>query len=465
MISLLYKSDAQNTGKIIGAEALKLEEFLKNAFCDESMSRYIIEILCRPLLNKEDILYRSSIMRAFFRETDAFKSLLKLHERFGQLFEDWQKVKKDYAMLQRADHERSIGYAKWSYLKESVRYMLKIKAGLISQLALLDKIASDSDFEAGSLQDFSARAIDLFDKNEPLLNSIARSSYENIDVSICIQLDDLAEVLNVTLQEAKKSRHNDYNSALSSFDADVLFHEAVSYTNTMIVTVNDAFFNYLLSLGKELQFYQFAVRYMQIMQDEKINYIFPSVSEDETGMLVERLMDPFLLIKRCEESIVPRNIRLNATESAALTGDNNTGKTFYLRSIAYVQIFAQAGLPLPAGSASVSIRKNIFIVFAARELHDKKDMLNVGLFERDVIQMAEVVRQAALHDFVLINEVFQSTYYGEAAGALYNILQYFKRNSVQFFVVTHIERLLSYFKCGDVVMLKANGDYTISASL
>lgn len=458
MISLLFNSDKHETGTVFGVESLKLAEFLSNCFCDDTVGQYTMDILSKPLLDRADISYRQSVMQIFFNKMDAFHAILELYRRLEQLLVEWQNVKKDYAMLLRSGGEGASGYAQWSYLKESVRYVLKIKAGLVRQLEIISCLSSEPNPAMAGLCNFSTKAIALIEKNEPLFKTIIQSSYEHIDISVCVQLNDMAEVLQITLQPTKKIKKS---RIFALHDTDKLFHEAIRHTNYILATINDAFFVQFVQLYKELQFYRFAVRYLQLMQDEQIQWIFPVISEKEGDLYVDHLYDPFLIAKQYSQNIIPRDIKLPANQSSILIGDNNTGKTFFLRAIAYVQLFAQAGLPIPANNALVSIRKNIYIVFASRELQEKKDFLNVGLFERDVIQMAGVVNQVSSYDLVLINEVFQSTFYGEAAESLHNILQFFKRNMVQFVVVTHIERLLGYYQNDEVMIMKANPDYTI----
>lgn len=453
MIHLLHKSQNPRTGQVVGAEHLKLEEFLKNTFCDDVTSNYVAGILCAPLLSKEDILYRQELVRVFYQNSVFLYAFVDVLGKMDVVYADWQKVKKDYAMLTRSSQEP--GYAQWSYLKENVRYLLKIRQGILQTEALLASLPKDSGEVLLPFVDFLKQALQLMDQYDVLLTALSRGAYEHMDMSICIEINSMAEVLRLTMNTGGKKN---VGRLLSDGNANLLFSEAIRHTNQVILLINEGFFRLFHRCGEEMLFYRFAVRYMKLLEDTCIPYVFPAI-EDDREMLAANFYDPFLVAQGRTNRIVPRQISMEQEQSVILTGDNNTGKTFYLRSLAYLQLFAQAGLPVGAKAARVGVRENIYILFAGKEGgQSRRDM---GLFEMDVMALAPIVHSVQPGDLVLLNEVFQATFYDEAALALYPILEYFRKKHAQFFLVTHIESLLSHYTGEEVLLLQAGEDFVV----
>lgn len=454
VIHLLYTTDTPRTGQVVGEEHLKLDEFLKNAFCDDATCKYVSETLCSPLLAKEDILYRQEIVRVITANPEFFQALLTVLGKMDVVYTDWQNVKKDYAMLTRTSREP--GYTQWTYLKENIRYLLKIKQGIAQFYDLLTVLSETSQKVFSSFLNFLQQSLDLLNQYDALITCLSRASYEHADLSICIEINSMAEIFALMLDVGGRKSSG---KILSDGPINLLFYEAIRYTNQVVTLINGGFFEFFHQNASEMLFYRFAVRYIQLLNDAQVRWTFPSIADDAV-MQVRSLLDPFLVVQGRTKNIVPRDICMETDQSAILTGDNNTGKTFYLRSLAYILLFTQAGLPIPAEMARVGIRKNFYILFASRECM-KQSQPDIGLFEMDAMQLAPIVHKVQGGDFVLLNEIFQSTFYDEAAEALCPILTYLGRKSVQFLLVTHIESLLLHDMGPNVLHLQAGEDFVI----
>ena len=56
---------------------------------------------------------------------------------------------------------------------------------------------------------------------------------------------------------------------------------------------------------------------------------------------------------------------MKENDGIVIRGLNKTGKTSFLRGLGAVQIFAQAGLPVCASSAELSVKNGIFSHFSS----------------------------------------------------------------------------------------------------
>ena len=124
-----------------------------------------------------------------------------------------------------------------------------------------------------------------------------------------------------------------------------------------------------------------------------------------------------------------------------ITGENNSGKTVYLRSVGTAQLLFQAGLPVPCESARMRIFSAVYTCYAAAE----KEFVSgndAGRFEQEVRVLSQLAERIQPNSLLLLNEVFQTTAYSEGAEGLYHILNYFTRHGVNFIAVTHLKELV-----------------------
>ena len=462
MISLLHRENSKMVN-VIGIEHLNFDEFLKNVFCDNRTRQYVKGILSNPLACQNDIIYRQEIIKTFFSNQHIFIKIYNIYNRFELLNSEWIDVKRKYTSLQRQHrNDMGVGYAKWSYLKNSIQYLLKVDLLLSKHLELLEQIECKECLGLSILKDFILQITQLIDQYMTLINSVKDASYENISAAIGVELNETIEVMNIMLLDCLYNKHSNKIS-LPQHELNGIFNEAINQTNRMIVMVNDSLFNIFCKLKEEMQFYNFTLRYMTFLYDSKLPSCFPVVlSPNEQTIKVNNLYDIFMTFENEIEKIVVRDIDLSKGKSSVIIGDNNTGKTYYLRSIAYVQILSQAGLPIPAKTVQVSIRNNIFITFSSTEMVETNSAMDIGLFERDVQNVSQVVYTAGVNDLVLFNEVFQATFYDEAADALKEILNNFQKRHIQFAIVTHITKLLDTIDYNNLCLLKTHGDFHLS---
>lgn len=252
-------------------------------------------------------------------------------------------------------------------------------------------------------------------------------------------------------------------------------------------------------LSDELTFYELALDYINMAKEKELPLCYPEIIEPESDQRepieISRLYD-LLLAGRAlaAKDVVPNDICFPTSDSVAsradnvsdasqadndsgasradnvsntsradnasvtgsaddnsskaagvpgilITGENNSGKTVYLRSVGMAQLLFQAGLPVPCESARMRILCAVCTCYAAAE----KEFVSgndAGRFEQEVRVLSQLAERIQPNSLLLLNEVFQTTSYSEGAEGLYHILNYFMRHGVNFIAVTHLKELV-----------------------
>ncbi len=237
-------------------------------------------------------------------------------------------------------------------------------------------------------------------------------------------------------------------------------------------------------LSDELTFYELALDYINMAKEKELPLCYPEIIEPESDQRepieISRLYD-LLLAGRAlaTKDVVPNDICFPTSDSVAsrpdndsgasrpdnvsvtgsaddnsskaagvpgilITGENNSGKTVYLRSVGMAQLLFQAGLPVPCESARMRILSAVHTCYAAAE----KEFVSgndAGRFEQEVRVLSQLAERIQPNSLLLLNEVFQTTAYSEGAEGLYHILNYFMRHGVNFIAVTHLKELVPLY--------------------
>lgn len=212
--------------------------------------------------------------------------------------------------------------------------------------------------------------------------------------------------------------------------------------------------------GSELGFYDVAMRYVNKLKEKKCAYTYPTFTGD--GILVEDLSDLVLLLTQEEgQEVVPNSVwDKEATGGTVVFGENNSGKTVYLRSVGTAQLLAQAGLPVPARTAQMQINGRLTTQFSEAEKEFERGN-DAGRFEQEVRELAAVVDSLEPGSFVLLNETFQTTAYAEGAEGLYHILRFFRENGIRYLLVSHLRQLDDMLDRSSVNVLETQPGYHV----
>ena len=197
----------------------------------------------------------------------------------------------------------------------------------------------------------------------------------------------------------------------------------------------ETLFSELEFLPREFLFFEFAYALYDLLSEKADDFCFPEIDDKIKYICAQ---DPYLIARyqkeEYEEKIFGNDLSLFSNESALVCGGNNTGKTVFLRTIGIYQIFAQSGLFLPCKEAKTMIFNKIVTIFSGEE----KDTNTGGRFEKEVIDIKDIIESVDSKSLVIINEIFQSTFARDGENALFDILEYFTCINVKWITVTHL---------------------------
>ncbi len=219
---------------------------------------------------------------------------------------------------------------------------------------------------------------------------------------------------------------------------------AIGETDRLLTALLRAVYDRFSRMEDELAFYAAIARITGRLSDRGVSCVVPEIREPADGTIsFAGLYDLLLLAESAKvEFVVPNDLSLDGgTHGLLITGENNSGKTVYLRSIGTAVLFAGCGVPIPAKGAVVSLRGGITTQFAKAE-GELVTGNAAGRFEEEVIEVAEMVDSLAPDALVLLNETFQTTAYAEGAAGMEPILRYIASRGGTYLFVTHLTALV-----------------------
>jgi len=158
------------------------------------------------------------------------------------------------------------------------------------------------------------------------------------------------------------------------------------------------------------------------------------------------------------ENIVRNDIRIDKdTDGVLIRGANTSGKTSLLRAFGTAQLFAQAGLPVCATGAVISIRNAVMTLFASSEEEFNAGDA-AGRFEGEVQQMARILDRLVPYTLLLLNESFQTTAYREGAVGMQHILEVLPRVKCKYIFVTWLMQMFDMTGGGSVRQMQMGGE-------
>ena len=204
----------------------------------------------------------------------------------------------------------------------------------------------------------------------------------------------------------------------------------------------------------ELSFYRVALYLVQSFDRYGIPYCAATPVSDRPTE-IHGLKDLVLSLSSYGQKTVIGNDAIFPSQSGGILirGENNSGKTVYLRALATALVFAQNGLPVLARSAQIFPQHSIRTLFASAEKAVSVGA-GVGRFEEEVRALSETVDQVQSGDLIFLNEIFQTTAYEEGAKGLADVLRYLNALGASWICVTHLGKLFRELENDPVTMLE-----------
>lgn len=470
--SLLYRNGTPETEESFDITYdLAVDRLVRLTVADARRADYFLAILMKPLTSVEDIVYRQE-------QIVDYLTIPGLYEELRTVFNRYDKVKSDWREMRSVAYPGSTG-ANSRALVEYTFASLKVTAlfpkTIISYFSAIADIINRYPVKSSALRGIGSYCSEMLE-NESLneLSNIADlfryKAAENYEFSVTACLDDTLRMISCDLTGLEDVTARPKENVLFKFvgeligkkrvsddiileqdDATVdntlaMLNEALRRIDSALTAVTGDVYEIFCGISSELAFFDAALALIERLDEAGIKRCFPEMLPPEADLYeAEGLANPMLLCEGLDGSTIRTNSFSSSAPAAGalIHGDNNTGKTTYLRSIGTAQLMAQAGLPVCASSARISIRRGIYSHFSSAE-EEFRAGDTAGRFEGEVQCVAKIIDGLESHPYslVLLNETFQTTAYSEGAQGMLAMLETMPAAKARFVFVTRMTRLV-----------------------
>lgn len=480
MLNLLFPEDYREEDKspeISHTSDIMLDKALAAVTPDIRLQNAALKVLCSPLVSEQQIIYRREIVKDFLAHRLSFSKMKELFGQFCDFDDEYRSRKKQmYRMsgtkdetTQMLDAVRLVQFAAYTLKKllsliEDIHSSLRnaeIRSHGLGRLKQrVGEITQSPDIGillkyAGMFEYYSA-AETMHD-----MKFIIDESGKMSDLGLCEMRTEApkkagSEPLFNIFKKKKTDAPFEIKAQFNPNDNAQLITKVIKDITSAMEFVINSISGEFGGISYELMFYDFAVKYCETLDKSGVAYCFPEFSDDTK---ISELYDIYLLFTRPDPStVVPNDFILEkGSKGVIVEGDNSSGKTVYLRSIAMAYIFTQAGLPLPAQSAQIAIQNGLYLQMASAE-KTLKASDSVGRFEEEVIELKEMIDTVTPDSLAFFNEIFQTTDYAEGAEGLYHIFEYLNRKAIKWVLVTHLRELRGMYNSDDSVVKLRMGE-------
>ncbi len=487
MLSLLYRTG----GEIPHADERLIAELLLDqtfAAVTPNLTRrtVFLSVLTSPLTGSADLAYRRDILHDFLAEPNLCEALRTELDNLTRLRETAQRERSQtYAAVKSVSNETafrsnvSVAVIFAETMKEALHILSQIAVvlgmynvrseGLVSMKRRAEAVSqTEGSGEVTELCQLLSDYGTLGDGNAAMtlaLNDEGRAAgceLTFLDVTPVETADPKPSFLRKFFAKAPSAppipgvRIDDTDAVLKNALFGQSFHRVCELIDGFLCSLFDEF----SALARELCFYETAAAYVNAMKEKNVPLCTPVISEETE---LSPLYDLLLCVSRPNAAtVVPNGLHMAKRAGVLLTGENNSGKTVFLRSFGTAQLLFQAGLPIPCESARMRIVSAVCTRFAASEKEPSAG-IDAGRFENEVRELVPLIEEAKPGSLLLLNEIFQTTSYREGAQGLYHILRYLSERGVSFLLVTHLKQLTGLFGDDAVHLTTAEGYRVIEA--
>lgn len=478
-ISLLY-TDGMSVGKsnssiLDAVYNLNIDRMARHACDNKKLTDYFLSVLCAPAKSPETAIYRSEILRDFIENEELLAGLMQLFRSYDNLRAETEEMTKE--IFRYGVPASEIGMLDCTY--EELYINAHFARNVIAYFSEIYDLFSGHDVRSRGLEEMksfcnSMKESKCIEEIEKAAERFRSESTEGYRFTVECSLDEAMEAYRCTVSDiadASKQEKKGFKAIFkkrpevptevdigssASDNACSAVTMALSDLSSLFSDIALEIYAVFFGIGEELGFYYVACEIAKKLKKAGMTYVFPEVLPKEDDVLTASGIYDMLLLTEGKDfdSIVPNDISVDKNGILAM-GDNNCGKTSFLRAVGSAVLFAQSGMFVCADSMRVSMRTGIFSHFSSAE----KDFSSgdaAGRFEGEVADIAKIVDELTPYSLVLLNESFQTTAYREGAEGMKAILDVLPNINVKYIFVTHMKAIFSLIDEDEVTVLKAD---------
>lgn len=475
-ISLLYKTGKKGSVQSFAEQAiynLNIDRMVSAACEQKKHADYFLSVLSRGGQSAVNASYRAEILRDFIKYPELLSSLFQLFKGYENLPEETEEIINEifrYGMPASASGILDCAY-------EELYVNAHYARNVIAYFSEIFELFNGYDVKSEGLCAMKSFCVSISESKciSELENAAQSFRSENISsysFTLNAAIDEAMRIVSCSLCSAKDINEKEKKSLKSLFKKDTQIKAdvgsacaenasnalagALGELSGIFADLANGIYSVFRGVGEELMFYCCALDIERHLKKAGMYYCFPTVLDAERDVLkAENIYDMLLINEgKNRNTIVPNNVDLQ--KSIIARGDNNCGKTSFLRAVGSAVIFAQNGLPVCAESMEISVRGAIFTHFSSAE-KDFSDGDAAGRFEGEVKEIAQIMDGVKPYDLILLNETFQTTAYKEGAMGMKDILDILDAIKCRYIFVTHMKAIFSLFTAEQVSILEAKG--------
>lgn len=445
MLSFLYPYPSLKGESGNSIKDLHIERIVRYFYLEDYKRNYVLGVLSSFENNLDNIYFRQQLFQDLIKYPKALEGLNIAYNKLNKLNEDHRNYKLQYVNIRNT----------YEPVKSILNDLIKDFCYMLKQLMVvyqdLSGLLKNFNFTSEALLRYQA-FIDEKTENQAfsqlykLLDEIITfsSSYE-LEVTFDNDLNTLVSSLLLTSNRNYQKRNKALTVPLNINSVsfyDMIYCDAHLHLFRYLDEIYNSLMTPLFDNKDELIFCDFVLKLYDLTKRLKMDICFPTFVKE--GMKYTALADLYLGVKGLEEmyqviDVSPNDIVISANDTGRfIIGNNNTGKTVFIRSIGISQIFAQAGLFVTAKQAELSLKNRILTFLSSKEISS----LAGGRFEKEMSVISKMVNEVDQNALIIMNEIFQSTSYDAGMDALYNILVYLTKKNALWLTVTHLKGII-----------------------